>query len=167
MKTIGFAGAILGLAVSAHASIVSLSPAAQPQQYFAVTITASLTVPITNAYFLYGSNYLDDNNLYSQEAYGAVPIGTLAAATSASPDVITVDIPQIWITDPAYKSPIPVVPDRAGWSVEGRYAPGGVSVSGSGLISEDGGWRNPQNQMKCNAAWIVPECTNNSSRSAI
>lgn len=130
---------VLGLVAWAHATVLGLAPAAQPQQYFAVTITASPTVAITNAYFFYGRNWLDDNNLYSQNAYGVVPIGTLPAATSAAPDVVTVNIPQIWITDPAF-APIPVLPSLAGWSVEGLYAPGGVSVSGSGLISENGGW---------------------------
>lgn len=140
MKTLGYAVVILGLAASTQASVLGLAPAtSEPQEYYAVTITASPTTAITNAYFLYGYNYLDGNNLYSQEAFGVVPIGTLAAATSASPDVLTVDIPQIWITDPRY-APIPLLPTSGGWSIEGLYAPGGVSVSGSGLISGNGGW---------------------------
>jgi hypothetical protein len=138
MKAIGYAVAVLGLAVSAQASVLGLAPAALPQQYYQVQITASPTVAITNAYFIYG-RFWQDGSSYSQNAYGAVPIGTLPAATSASPDVLTVYLPQIYITDPRY-SPIPVLPDLAGWSIEGLYSPGGVSVSGSGLNAPDGGW---------------------------
>lgn len=138
MKAIGCAVTILGLAATARATVLGLAPAAPPQQEFAVQITASPTVTITDAYFFYG-RFWQDGSFYSQNAYGAVKIGTLPAATSASPDVLTILVPQIWITDPHY-APIPVLPDLSPWSIEGLYASGGVSVSGSGLISGNGGW---------------------------
>lgn len=137
MKLIGIAVAILGLSAVAQGGVLGMA-SSLPQQEYAVTLTASPTVSITNAFFFYG-RFWQDGSFYSQFAYGAVPIGTIPAASSASPDVLTVYLPQIYITDPHY-APIPVVPDLSGWSVEGLYAPGGVSVSGAGLISPDGGW---------------------------
>lgn len=135
MKSIGYAVVFLGLAVSAKASVLGLVPAAsEPQQYYAVTITASPIVPITNAYFFYG-NFWQDGDTYSQEAYGVVPIGNLPAASAPSPDVVTVDIPQIYITDPRY-APIPVLPSFSEWDIEGLYTPGGVSLTDPVMVPQ-------------------------------
>jgi hypothetical protein len=147
MKAIGFAIVGLGLAVSAHATMLGLAPAAQPQEYYPVTITASPTVAITNAYLIYGKVYSDNRgvgNNYTQLAFAAVPLGTLSAATSALPDVLTVDVPQIWINDPNYASPLPLLGYLgAGWSIEALYAPGGVSITNTNLVGENGGWPFP------------------------
>jgi hypothetical protein len=147
MKAIGFAVAVFGLVAAAHATILGLAPAGLPEQYYQVQITALPTVTITNAYLIYGRVYNDNRgvgNNYTQLAFGAVSIGTLPAATSASPDLLTVDIPQIWITDPNYASPLPLLGYLgANWSIEALYAPSGVSITNTNLVGENGGWPFP------------------------